>query len=719
MQKSFQILLIALLALTLKANAIDEYSEDHHDFTKLPTMSDDTSLTFADPILRKHFDFVTRYDHSFTHPTTQEQLSGSSEECGKLFDIAVDVYNKNMRKWEKLHQINAMLNNSVDFDRNECKAFSGGYTWVLLVIKHKLQVCEVHVPIDLHKYSLKRSGNILNEKYAEEAIRIKDTRCKIDADAAIELARSEPELDVTLADGLQDKAIEEEIMKLLSKIPADDQEAGKVLNYIVNQVYEDFEKAKADRSSEESWTALKEHINLLRKKIDDYLETKKVSGVEQVIAEPDTRESSHAASPMEVVNHMLRLKKTLQPKSEWENKLRKKKQGSESDSQDDSDNGSLNNSIVVFGEDSEEDAVEPAKDAEKTEDAPNTDEPTKEMVSGLLELYKDEKKDQEIKIADDGFIEVVDRRIKSRNARNEKKMLLEKVEDSERGFTVFNQVETINPDSTDKDGFREVKANQGFKVNIDNEENHAPKDISDSKRRFNIFDNAERRESESNQDDFIEVKGHKKFISNSGKEENIAPKNVGNSKTRFNPFNSLNTSDSLISDQGKKAKARKNKNQFANLKNKSKDNDSLNLEVTSDKDNDDKETEATDNLSSVTAEIQNDTSSFVDVPSSEYKDPLSLNQKIQHCSFEDKKRIIDLITVLNIKNNTPQRGLYTENITTCFVGSGDTTKYNLFVAVNDMQCYLSLNVKSDEEVVPVDNPDFDQRIPFCGEYLGI
>lgn len=123
-----------------------------------------------DDIIQTHFDFLTRYEHSFNH--IQEG------DCGILFDIAVQQLKSHEDFLNMLPLVKEKLKSS-NFDRKKCKHVSSGYTWVLLVLQDANMTCEVHLPLDLR--NLDKDDNetypIFNKKYAERAIKDKSSWC--------------------------------------------------------------------------------------------------------------------------------------------------------------------------------------------------------------------------------------------------------------------------------------------------------------------------------------------------------------------------------------------------------------------------------------------------------------------------------------------------------------------------------------------------------------
>lgn len=124
----------------------------------------------SDSVLLGHYNYLTRYDHSF------EDLPKG--DCGELFQLSVNQYNEHLKSDKSMALVNMLLEDS-EFDENECKHVSGGYTWVLLRTENEGTICEVHVPLDLRNYDKedREDHPLFNKKYAERAIRERDTWC--------------------------------------------------------------------------------------------------------------------------------------------------------------------------------------------------------------------------------------------------------------------------------------------------------------------------------------------------------------------------------------------------------------------------------------------------------------------------------------------------------------------------------------------------------------
>lgn len=152
-----QILIISTLACILiaeKATAAD--------FPDMP----------VDDVLLEHFNNLTKYDHSFAGLPMGD--------CGDLFDLAVKLYNENMKDKFHMLAVNNMLKKS-SFDANKCQHTKDAYSWVLLRVENasENQVCEVHMPIDLRniKFEDREKYPLYVDRHANLAIKKKESWC--------------------------------------------------------------------------------------------------------------------------------------------------------------------------------------------------------------------------------------------------------------------------------------------------------------------------------------------------------------------------------------------------------------------------------------------------------------------------------------------------------------------------------------------------------------
>lgn len=140
-----------------------------------PQMPQEAVVALGDEETLKHYNFVTRYSHSFALPETQAILQSESTKCGSMFGMAKDIFEGQMLNWLELPEPRKLMKAGAKYLSDDCRAFTGGYTWIRLRISLDERLCDIHVPIDLHKYA--ENGVVFNEHYGQEAVRIKDTYC--------------------------------------------------------------------------------------------------------------------------------------------------------------------------------------------------------------------------------------------------------------------------------------------------------------------------------------------------------------------------------------------------------------------------------------------------------------------------------------------------------------------------------------------------------------
>lgn len=131
----------------------------------------------ADDVLLQHLNHVTRYEHDFS-----ESEAGT---CGQLFDIATEIFNKNLAHLTSFSEFNAMRDKSEGFLKEECRHSSGGYTWVLLKLRRNGKACDLHIPINLFNFhhNDEFSHPLFNNQYAYEALLTEDSHCYDDVDS--------------------------------------------------------------------------------------------------------------------------------------------------------------------------------------------------------------------------------------------------------------------------------------------------------------------------------------------------------------------------------------------------------------------------------------------------------------------------------------------------------------------------------------------------------
>lgn len=131
----------------------------------------------ADNVLLQHLNHITRYEHDFS-----ESDAGT---CGQLFDIATEIFTKNLAHLASFSEFSGMRNKSQGFLKEECRHSSGGYTWVLLKLRRNGRACDLHVPINLFNFHHddEFSHPLLNSQYAYEALLTGDSHCYDDVDS--------------------------------------------------------------------------------------------------------------------------------------------------------------------------------------------------------------------------------------------------------------------------------------------------------------------------------------------------------------------------------------------------------------------------------------------------------------------------------------------------------------------------------------------------------